>query len=152
MSDESVSESTGDTPAANPFAEFNRNLINEFRANNGVVEGPFAQAPLVLITTVGRKSGQRRTTPLVHSRSGDDVVIIASKAGAPTHPDWFHNVVANPQVTVELPGETFDATARVAEGEERERLWKAMTAAWPDYDSYQEKTDRRIPVVVFSRR
>ena len=152
MSDESVSESTGETPAANPFAEFNRNLINEFRANNGVVEGPFAQAPLVLITTVGRKSGQRRTTPLVHSRSGDDVVIIASKAGAPTHPDWFHNVVANPQVTVELPGETFDATARVAEGEERDRLYRAQADLMPNFDEYAAATTRTIPVVVLSRQ
>src|SRR3954467_9148733 len=111
--------------------DFNQNLINEFRANNGEVTGTFAGRPVVLLTTTGAKSGQQRTTPLVYTKDGDNLVIIASKGGAPTNPAWYHNVVANPTVTVELPGETFQARARVAEGAERERLYNAQAALMP---------------------
>src|SRR5262249_9430008 len=105
------------------FRAYNAAVVDEFRNNRGQVTGMFEHAPLVLITTTGAKSGTRRTTPLVHTTDGDKVVIIASKGGAPTSPDWFHNLVANPDVTVELPNETFEARARVAQGDERERLW-----------------------------
>src|SRR4051794_7055907 len=104
------------------FNEFNRGVIEEFRANEGKVTGAFAGAPMIVITTTGAKSGQPRTIPLVHTRDGDAVVIIASKGGDPKHPDWYINLVKNPTVEVELGTETFTATARVAEGEERERL------------------------------
>jgi deazaflavin-dependent oxidoreductase (nitroreductase family) len=106
---------------------------------------------VTLITTTGAKSGTKRTTPIVYTTDGDNVVIIASKGGAPSHPDWFHNLVANPDVTVELPNETFEARARVAQGEERERLWRAQADRMPNFDEYQKNTTRQIPVVVLER-
>ena len=133
------------------FNAFNRSVIAEFRDNEGVVSGPFAGAPLLLLTTIGAKSGAERTTPLVHTRDGDRIVIIASKGGAPSHPDWYRNVTANPDVTVELPGERFRAKARVAEGHERDRLFRAQADLMPNFDEYATKTDRVIPVVVLER-
>jgi deazaflavin-dependent oxidoreductase (nitroreductase family) len=135
----------------NDFQGYNAAVVDEFRKNGGEVTGMFAGAPLVLITTTGAKSGKRRTTPVVHTNDGDNVVIIASKGGSPTSPDWFHNLVAHPAVTVELPNETFEARARVAEGDERERLWRAQADAMPNFDEYQKATSRRIPVVVLER-
>lgn len=132
--------------------DFNRNLIDEFRANGGKTSGPFADAPLVLITTTGAKSGKERTTPLVHTTDGDKVVIIASKAGAPAHPHWYLNILANPEVTVELPGETFRARATaITEGPERDRLYRAQADLMPNFDEYEQLTDRKIPVVVLER-
>jgi deazaflavin-dependent oxidoreductase (nitroreductase family) len=131
--------------------DFNENLIAEFRANGGTVTGVFAGAPLVLITHTGAKSGVRRTTPLVHSRSGDDIVIIASKGGAPGNPHWYLNMTANPQVTVELPGETYEARVREAKGEERDQLYRAQADLMPNFDEYAANTDRVIPVLVLER-
>lgn len=131
--------------------DFNANLIAEFRANDGKVTGVFAGRPLLLLTTTGAKSGQPRVSPLVYTTDGDRLVIIASKGGAPTHPDWYHNVVANPTVTVELPGDTFQARATVAEGEERQRLYDAQAALMPAFAEYQEKTTRQIPVIILER-
>src|SRR6476620_2413459 len=128
--------------------DFNQSLIEEFRANNGKVTGVFAGRPVVLLTTTGAKSGRPRTSPLVYTTDGDRMVIIASKGGAPTNPDWYHNIVANPVVTVELPGETFQARATVAEGEERQRLYDAQAALMPAFAEYQQKTTRQIPVVI----
>jgi deazaflavin-dependent oxidoreductase (nitroreductase family) len=133
------------------FQAYNDALIDEFRNNGGQVTGMFENAPLVLITTTGAKSGKRRTTPIVHTTDGDNVVIIASKGGAPTSPDWYHNLVANPEVTVELANETFEARARVAQGDERERLWRAQADRMPNFDEYQKATTRQIPVVVLER-
>src|SRR5215510_8172345 len=97
--------------------DFNRAIIEEFRANHGKTTGPFEHAPLLLLTTTGAKTGRRHTTPVVHTIDGDRLVVVASKAGAPTNPAWYHTLVANPTVTVELPGdETFEAVAHVAEG------------------------------------
>jgi deazaflavin-dependent oxidoreductase (nitroreductase family) len=132
-------------------SDFNQALIEEFRANDGKVTGVFAGRPLVLLTTTGAKSGQPRVSPLVYTTDGDHIVIIASKGGAPTNPDWYRNIVANPVVTVELPGETFQARATVAEGEERERLYNAQAALMPAFAEYQQKTTRQIPVVVLER-
>ena len=126
-------------------------MIDEFRTNGGRVTGMFEGRPVVLITTTGAKSGAKRTTPIVYTTDGDNLVIIASKGGAPTNPDWFHNLVTNPDVTVELANETFEARARVAEGDERERLWRAMADRMPNFDEYQKGTARRIPVVVLER-
>ena len=137
-----------DTPDHNAF---NRSVIAEFREKDGAVSGPFAGAPLLLLTTTGAKTGTERTTPLVHTRDGDRIVIIASKGGAPRHPDWYRNLSANPQVTVELPGDTFRAQARVADGEERDRLYRAQADLMPNFDEYAAKTDRLIPVVVLER-
>jgi deazaflavin-dependent oxidoreductase (nitroreductase family) len=131
--------------------DFNRSLIEEFRTNGGKVGGPFEHAPLVLLTTTGAKSGRSHTTPVVYTRDGDNIVVIASKGGAPRNPAWYHNLVAHPQVTVELPNETFTAKARVAEGDERERLWRTQADLMPGFDEYQTKTTRRIPVVVLER-
>src|SRR5215213_5250529 len=131
--------------------DFNRNLIAEYRANAGVVTGPFAGRPLLLLTTIGAKSGQPRTIPLVYTTDADRIVVIASKGGAPTSPDWYHNLVANPLVTIELGNERFQARARVAEGEERERLYAAQAALMPGFAEYQRNTTRQIPVVVLER-
>ena len=131
--------------------DFNQRIIEEFRANGGETFGPFKGRPLLLLTTTGAKSGKERTTPLVYTRDGDRVVVIASKGGAPNHPAWFHNLSANPEVTVELGTEKFKAKASVAEGEERDRLYAAQAAMMPAFNEYQEKTSRRIPVVVLER-
>jgi deazaflavin-dependent oxidoreductase (nitroreductase family) len=131
--------------------DFNENLIREFRANDGKVTGVFERAPLLLLTTTGAKSGRPRTTPVVFTRDGDRLVMIASKGGAPTNPAWYYNLVANPTVTVELPEETFDAHATVATGAERERLFRAQAALMPNFSQYQQKTTRQIPVIVLER-
>jgi deazaflavin-dependent oxidoreductase (nitroreductase family) len=134
------------------FNEFNRGVVEEFRANDGVVTGAFAGAPMVLVTTTGAKTGKERVIPLVHTRDGDRVVVIASKGGAPAHPHWYLNLLANPEVTVELPGETFRARARaLTDGPERDRLYRAQADLMPNFDDYQEKADRTIPVVVLER-
>jgi deazaflavin-dependent oxidoreductase (nitroreductase family) len=128
---------------------FNGEIIEQFRSNNGtMVSGMFKGAPLLLLTSTGAKSGQTRINPLAYTRDGDRYVVIASKGGAPTHPDWFHNVVANPEVTVEVGPERIPAKAVVAEGAERDRLYDAQAALMPGFAEYQRKTTRRIPVVI----
>lgn len=107
---------------------------------------------ILLLSTVGRSSGQERTTPLIHRTDGDRWVIVASKGGAPAHPAWYENLLANPDATIEVLGETVPVRASAAEGEERARLWSLMSEAWPAYDDYQGKTEREIPVVVLTRR
>jgi deazaflavin-dependent oxidoreductase (nitroreductase family) len=131
--------------------DFNASIIAEFRANGGKVGGPFEGAPMVLLHTTGAKSGQERVNPLVYTRDGDRYVVIASKGGAPTNPDWFHNVKANPKVTVEIGEETFAATASVAEPADRDRLFAAMAELMPGFKDYELKTDRVIPVVLLDR-
>ncbi len=131
--------------------DFNQRIIAEFRANGGKVGDPFANTPLILLTTIGAKSGEPRIAPLAHTTDGDRIVIIASKAGAPTNPDWYHNLVANPEVTVEVGTEKFQAHATVVEGEERTRLYDQMAAQMPGFAKYQQETTRVIPVVVLER-
>ncbi|MHB8646277.1 MAG: nitroreductase family deazaflavin-dependent oxidoreductase [Thermomicrobiales bacterium] len=131
--------------------DFNQQVIAEFRANGGKVGGPFADRAMLLLTTTGAKSGQPRTSPLVYTTDGDRIVIIASKGGAPTNPDWFHNLGANPTATVEVGTERFQARATVVEGEERQRLYDAQAAIMPGFAEYQQKTTRQIPVVVLER-
>ncbi|HVA77265.1 MAG TPA: nitroreductase family deazaflavin-dependent oxidoreductase [Candidatus Binataceae bacterium] len=131
--------------------EFNRKVIEEFRTNGGKVGGPFAAASMILLTTKGAKSGQTYTTPLVYTRDGERIVIIASKAGAPKHPDWYHNLIANPVITVEVGTEKFQARARVTAGAERERLYNAQAAQMPVFNEYRQKTKREIPVFVLER-
>ncbi len=132
--------------------DFNSRIIEEFRANGGETFGPFKGRNLLLLTTTGAKSGEQRTTPLVYSRDGDRLVIIASMGGAPKHPAWFHNITANPEVTLEVGTEKFSARASVAEGAERDRLYAQQAAEMPAFNEYQEKTTRRIPVVVLQRQ
>lgn len=126
-------------------------IIEEFRANSGKVGGRFSGAPLLLLTTTGAKSGQTFTTPLRYRADGDRFTIFASKGGADTHPGWYHNVRANPIVTVEVGAEKFQARASIAEGAERDRLYAAMVAGAPQFGEYQKATSRVIPVVILER-
>jgi deazaflavin-dependent oxidoreductase (nitroreductase family) len=128
---------------------FNRDVIVEFRANGGQVAG--RKYPLILLTTTGAKSGLPRTTPLNYSTDGEHIIVIASKAASPTHPDWYHNLVANPEATIELGDERFQVRARVAEGQERERLFNAQAELMPFFAEYQQNTARQIPVIIFER-
>ena len=132
--------------------DFNSKIIAEFRANGGVVGGPFQGAPMVLITHTGAKTGQRRTTPLVCTTDGDDVVIIASMGGAPSNPAWYRNMIVNPTVTVERGADTWEADVVEATGDERDRLFAAQAAAMPNFAEYQAKTTRQIPVLRLVRR
>lgn len=130
---------------------WNRQIIEEFRANKGKVGGPFKGAPMLLLTTTGAKSGKRHTTPLVYLPDNDRFIIFASKAGAPTNPDWYHNLVAHPQVTIEVGTETFDVTAVVINGEERDQLFNRQANINPGFADYQAKTTRQIPVIALQR-
>jgi deazaflavin-dependent oxidoreductase (nitroreductase family) len=130
---------------------FNEGVVEGFRANGGVGPGRWANQPLLLLTTTGAKSGQPQTIPLIYSTDGDRYVVIASKGGEPTHPDWYRNLVANPDVTLEVGGETFPARAEVAQGAERRRLFDQQAAQMPFFAEYERKTPREIPVVVLTR-
>jgi deazaflavin-dependent oxidoreductase (nitroreductase family) len=138
-------------PNLEAFQQFNKRLIAEFRANGGKVGGQFAGAPMLLLTTTGRRSGQPRTNPVVYTTDNGRYVIIASKGGAPTNPDWVHNLRANPEVIVEIGGETFPARATVPEGAERDRLFTRMVGQMPGFGEYQTMTTRQIPVVLLER-
>jgi deazaflavin-dependent oxidoreductase (nitroreductase family) len=131
--------------------DFNSTVIDEFRANHGKVTGIFENSPLLLLTTTGAKSGKQHTTPVVYTTDGDRLVVIASKGGAPNNPAWYHNLVANPTVTIELPNERFEARAVVTSGEERQRLFDAQAALMPNFNDYAQKTTRQIPVVALER-
>jgi deazaflavin-dependent oxidoreductase (nitroreductase family) len=132
--------------------DFNQGIIEEFRTNHGVVGGGFAGAPVVLLTTTGAKSGLKRVNPLVALVEGDKLYVIASKAGAPTSPDWYHNLVANPQVEVEKGDDRFTATAiPITSGPERDRLYAAQVAVQPGFADYEKATTRLIPVVELQR-
>lgn len=132
---------------------FNDDLIAHFRKNRGTItEGPFTGRDVLLLTTTGAKSGVPRTHPLVYTRDGDRYLIIASKSGAPTHPSWYHNVRAHPEVTVEVGPEKFRAKATpVARGVERRRLYDQHAAINPGFKDYEQKTDRVIPAVLLER-
>jgi deazaflavin-dependent oxidoreductase (nitroreductase family) len=127
---------------------WNDKIIEEFRASGGKVGGPFEGAPLLLLHTTGARSGQERVNPMMYRRDGDRLAVYASKAGADTNPDWFHNLRANPRVTVEIGTETRTVLARIAEPDERERLWSAQKKEYPGFADYETKTKRRIPVVI----
>src|SRR5271154_3384212 len=131
--------------------EFNRAIIDEFRANGGKVGGPFEGAPVLLLTSTGAKSGTRRTTPVMYLPDGERMVIFASKAGAPTNPAWFHNLVANPSASIEVGTETGEVNASVVSGEERERLFARQEELFPQFTEYARKTTREIPVVGLQR-
>jgi deazaflavin-dependent oxidoreductase (nitroreductase family) len=138
--------------AAPDMNDFNTKIINEFRANGGKVGEPFEGAPMVLLHTTGAKSGKERVNPLVYTTDGDRYVIIASKGGAPTNPDWYHNIKADPAVTLEIGEETFAATATVLDsGPDRDRLYDAQAELMPGFKDYEKATDRVIPVVVLER-
>ena len=133
-------------------AEFNAAVIEEFRDNDGVVGGALADTPLLLLRTVGARTGLPRTTPLAYRREGERLYVLASKGGAPTHPGWYRNLRAHPVVTVEVGTERFEATATVLEGAERERVFAAIAHDSPTVRKYQAMTERTIPVVALDRR
>jgi deazaflavin-dependent oxidoreductase (nitroreductase family) len=130
--------------------DFNARIIDQFRANGGRVGEPFENTTLLLLHHTGAKSGAERINPLAYLRDGERYVIFASKAGAPTNPDWYHNLKAHPDVTIEVGTDTLKAVATEATGEERERLFQAQAERAPAFADYQRKTDRRIPVIVLT--
>ena len=128
----------------------NKNIINEFRANEGRVGGRFEGRTLLLLHNKGAKSKQERINPVAYVQDGERFVVIASKGGAPTHPDWYYNVVAHPDLTIEVGTETFQVHAKVAEEPERTRLYDKMVEMMPAFDDYRHKTTRVIPVIVLT--
>lgn len=130
--------------------DFNAQIIEEFRANEGHVGGQLENMSLVLLHHTGAKSGQSRVTPLAYMRDDGSYVIFASKAGAPTNPDWYHNLKAHPDVKIEVGTDAVDVTANEASGEDRDRLFQKMAESSPQFGEYAEKTDRVIPVMVLT--
>jgi len=132
--------------------DFNDRIIAEFRANGGKVGPPFEGAPLVLLHSIGAKSGEERISPLMSFPDDSGWLIVASKAGAPTNPAWYYNLLAHPDTTVEFGTETYDVTATVLSDEERAPLWADITANNPGFAAYEEKTDRTIPLVRLTKK
>ena len=130
---------------------YNQELIQEFRANRGKTGGPFATRPLLLLTTIGARSGQARTTPLMSIPDGERLLVLASNFGAPKHPDWYHNLLAHPSVTVELGSETYRATATPLVGGEREQTWARIVERYPSLAALQIQTRRQVPIVALER-
>jgi deazaflavin-dependent oxidoreductase (nitroreductase family) len=130
--------------------DFNEQVITEFRDNDGKVGGMFEGKALILLHHVGAKSGEARIAPLVYLPDGDRVVVFASKGGAPENPAWYHNLKAHPETTVEVGGSTYPVVAEEVTGDERERLYAAQVAVEPQFGDYQNKTERRIPVIVLA--
>ena len=128
--------------------DWNSKIIEEFRANAGKVGGNFAGAPLLLLHTTGARTGRERINPMMYQDLGGPVAVFASKAGQPTHPDWYHNLVAHPEVTAEIGSTTRTFRARTATGDERERIWAKQKKDYPGFADYESRTDREIPVVV----
>lgn len=128
--------------------DFNTQIIAEFRAKGGVVGGHFAGAPLLLLHHVGAKTGKERVSPVMYQAVGAGYAVFASKAGAPSNPDWYYNLVANPDVKIEVGTETKTVRARIAQGDERERIWSTQKTRFPTFASYEAKTSRQIPVVM----
>ncbi|HTK07082.1 MAG TPA: nitroreductase family deazaflavin-dependent oxidoreductase [Ktedonobacteraceae bacterium] len=139
-------------PEMNDSNAWDRQIIEEFRANGGNVGGQFAGAPLLLLTTTGAKSGQQRISPLVYLSEGGHIYIFAGNRGAPTNPAWYHNLVAHPDVTVELGPETFEARATVVDSAEGERLGRIQVQKIPALAELFAKITRKIPVVLLERK
>ena len=131
--------------------DWNQTIIDEFRANEGRVGGNFDGAPLLLLHTTGAKSGQSRVNPVMYQADGERLAVFASKGGAPTNPDWYYNILANPHAHVEVGTDAFDVIARVAEGEERKRIWQRQKERYPGFAAYERRTSRQIPVIVLTR-
>lgn len=130
------------------MADWNTQIIEEFRSNEGKVGGQFEGAPLLLLHTTGARTGQERVNPVMYRTDGKNLAVFASKAGADTNPDWYHNLLANPATTVEIGNETRAVRARVADADERDRIWSAHKREWPGFADYEKKTSRQIPVVI----
>lgn len=132
-----------------PPQDPNERIVEEFRNNGGKVGGPFQDAPLLLLHTRGAKTGQERVNPMMYlPLDGDNVAVFGSKGGAPTNPDWYYNLLADPRVTIEIGNDTREMSARVAEGDERERIWSRQKSDYPGFAEYERKTSRQIPVIV----
>jgi deazaflavin-dependent oxidoreductase (nitroreductase family) len=129
---------------------FNTAIIDEFRANGGKVSGGFEGAPMLLLHSKGAKSGAERVNPVVYQALEDGYAVFASRGGSPTNPDWYHNLVANPETSIEIGSETIPVTARVAQGEERETIWTKQKAVMPGFAEYEKKTTRQIPVIILT--
>ena len=134
------------------MADYNQSIIEEFRANGGRVGGPFEGAPMLLLHSTGAKTGKERVNPVVYREVDDGWAVFASKGGAPTNPDWYHNLVAHPEASIEIGDDTVDVVARVAPRDERDRIFDAQKQVMPGFADYEQKTDRVIPVVVLRRR
>jgi deazaflavin-dependent oxidoreductase (nitroreductase family) len=130
------------------MSDWNDKIIEEFRTNGGMVGGQFAGAPLLLLHTVGARTGEPRVNPMMYQQLDGGYAVFASKGGAPTNPDWYHNLLAHPRVEAEIGTEKVALVARVATGDERARIWSAQKSAYPGFADYERKTDRQIPVVV----
>jgi deazaflavin-dependent oxidoreductase (nitroreductase family) len=134
------------------MTDWNSGIIEEFRTNQGKVGGRFEGAPMLLLHHKGAKTGTLRVNPMVFQRVGDSYVVFASKGGAPTNPAWYHNLVANPDVEVEIGTDTIPVRARVAEGDERDRIWTKQKERMPGFADYESKTTRQIPVIILEPR
>ncbi len=132
--------------------DYNAAIIDEFRANNGKLGGRWEGSKLVLVNTIGAKSGQVRTIPLAYLQQEDRIYIVGSAAGSERHPDWYHNLVANPDITYELGGDPVPARASLVEGDERPAVWRDLVAALPFFGKYQEQVSREIPVFALTPR
>lgn len=130
------------------MTDWNSKIIEEFRANGGKVGGQFEGAPLLLLHTRGARTGQERVNPVMYQKVDGGYAVFASKGGAPTNPDWYYNVLANPRVTAEIGTGEAEFVAREATGGERDRIWEAQKAAWPGFADYERKTSRQIPVII----
>ena len=131
---------------------FGEEHVRVYRETGGERGYRWRGTTILLLNTDGRVSGERRTTPLIHRTDDGRWIVVASKGGAPANPGWYENLKVNPDVTIQVMAEEIPVRASTAEGEERRRLWSLMSEVWPDYDAYQTRTDREIPVVVFERR
>jgi deazaflavin-dependent oxidoreductase (nitroreductase family) len=131
--------------------DFNQQTIKEFRANHGKLGGPFEGATMLLLHSTGAKTGKERVNPVAYQPVGNNFAVFASKGGAPTNPDWYHNLLAHPATKVEVGDDTIDVKARVATGDERERIWEEQKRSMPGFADYETKTSRQIPVVVLER-
>lgn len=134
------------------MADWNAGIIEEFRSNNGIVGGMFEGKPLLILHSTGAKTGQTRVNPLMYHEGDDTIHIFASKAGAPTHPDWYYNLKANPDVEIEIGTETRSVRATEVTGAERDRIFQSMASRFPQFGEYQEGNDRTIPVFALTPR
>ena len=131
-------------------ADFNSKIIDEFHANEGRVGGPFEGAPILLINHTGARTGKARTNPVMYLKDGHRYLVFASKGGAPTNPDWYHNLKAHPDVKIEVGTETIEVRAEEITGAERDRVYKRQASLYPQFAQYQQKTKRTIPVIAFT--
>lgn len=131
--------------------DWNNTVIKEFREHGGKVGGRFEGAPVLLLTSRGAKTGETRVNPMMYLADGDRVFVFATKSGAPTNPDWYYNLIANPDVTLEIGSETFQAKATVVTGEERDTIYANQATLYPQFSEYEKKTTRKIPVIALAR-